>query len=74
MSRYAKIVHKEDIDYSGSVAVIDSDEATEYTNLKSISYPANNGHGDWTETVVLTYLDGSTERVRGNVVETGVDE
>ena len=70
--RYAEIVLKEDIDYSGSTAVIDSDRATRYEPLRRITRPANNGHLDWTETIVLTYTDGTTERVRGSLVESGV--
>lgn len=69
--RYIKIVPKERIDYAGGLATIKSDKADVYKPLKSIAYPANNGHADWTETVVLRYTDGSTERVRGHVVESG---
>jgi len=74
MSLFARIVKKEDIDYSGSAAHIDGEKATEYTNLQRIGRPYGNAHGDWTETFVLIYKDGSEERVRGHLVESGVDE
>jgi len=69
--RYADIVLKDDIDYSGSIVVIDKDNATRYEPLQSIRHPVNNGHGDYTETVVLTFANGETEHVRGNIVSTG---
>ena len=74
MSRYARIVKKEDIDYSGSTATIRNEKATEYTNLRRIALPYGNGHADWTETIVLTYMNGEQEKVRGHLVETGGEE
>jgi hypothetical protein len=71
MSRYIEIVHPEDIDRSGGFALIDGDEATRYEPLERVEYPANNGHGDWTETVMLVYTDGTTEKVRGHVTGSG---
>jgi len=74
MSRYVDVVAKGDIDYDGGGATINGDDATRYAPLKSIAYPANNGHGDWTETIVVTYTDGTQERIRGHVTDSGVIE
>lgn len=74
MSLFARIVRKEDVEYSGSVAHIDGSEATEYNNLQRISRPYGNGHGDWTETLVLTHKNGEQEKVRGHLVESGREE
>lgn len=71
-AKYIEIVAPEDIEHANGVAEIDSKYAERYEPLRRIAYPWNNGHGDWTETVVLTYMDGSTERVRGHVVSDGV--
>jgi len=74
MSKYVDVVLKDDIDHNGGVAVINGDCATRFAPLKSIAYPANNGHGDWTETIVVTYTDGTQERIRGHVTDSGVIE
>ncbi len=70
--RYAEVVLKDDIDYTGGTATIESDKATRYAPLQRIARPANNGHLDWTETLVLTHTDGTTENVRGYLVDSGV--
>lgn len=71
MSRYIEIVPKEAFGQAGDAVSISANDAERYGPLRRIAYQAQNGHGDWTETVVLTYMDGSTERVRGYVVATG---
>lgn len=71
MTRYADIVPADEIEYRGGVAQIDNADATRYKPLQRIALPYGSSTPDWTDKVVLTYEDGSTETVVGHVVSTG---
>jgi hypothetical protein len=67
---YANIVPADEITYRDGVAEIKQTDATRYGPLRQVARPANNGTGDWTENLILTYTDGRTERVDGHLLNT----
>lgn len=68
---YLDIVLKEDIEKDNGVSYVSKKQATRYEPLRRISIPAYSGYWDGSDDVVITHEDGSTENLRGIILDTG---
>ena len=69
MTYYIEIVEEDNIEFEKSVAVIDRDNATRYDGLRSIALRSAN-IGDVDE-VEIEHEDGTVERIRGYLIDSG---